>query len=135
MTIDHNDYSSDAQIRLALNVVEHYYSPSLFTRTSFVHRIVFLEQIRAMTQRCSCAHRVNVGSLKADSNSWNRFHGAKIHQLLHISNSCPWKWNQMSPKMLRCEDVKVWRCSLTLHNILHKTNTTEDLEHLNILTP
>ena len=91
MTIDHNDYSSDAQIRLAMNVVEHYYSPSLFTRTSFVHRIVFLEQIRAMTQRCSCTHRVNVGSLKADSNSWNRFHGAKIHQLLHISNSCRWK--------------------------------------------
>ena len=91
MTIDHNDYSSDALIRLALNVVEHYYSPSLFTRTSFVHRIVFLEQIRAMTQRCSCAHRVNVGSLKADSNSWNRFHGAKIHQLLQISNSCRWK--------------------------------------------
>ena len=50
MTIDHNDYSSDALIRLALNVVEHYYSHSLFTRTSFVHRIVFLEQIRAMTQ-------------------------------------------------------------------------------------
>ena len=101
MTIDHNDYSSDAQIRLALNVVEHYYSPSLFTRTSFVHRIVFLEQIRAMTQRCSCAHRVICVS------SINLFHGAKIHHLLAISNSCPEKREAMSPKMLRCEDVKV----------------------------
>ena len=41
-------------------------------------------------------------------------------------------------KVLRryaCEGVKMLRCSLTLHKTLHKTNTTEDLEHLHSLTP